>query len=98
MAGGGNERYTRDHMDGTIELKFASSSNENSEDKEMEQRETLDSANKCSDCPFRMEKPKHLGIGVDRNKQSHDGSQDVEVGFDGVKRCLRIRWIGIRLM
>ncbi|GFR59732.1 hypothetical protein ElyMa_005390400 [Elysia marginata] len=51
----------------------------NSEDKEVEQSETIDSFDKSSDCSSRKEKPNDLGTGVDGNKQYHVGSQDFEV-------------------
>ncbi|GFS11583.1 hypothetical protein ElyMa_004837400 [Elysia marginata] len=70
---------TKEPVDSSTESKGTSSSNENSEDKEMEQRGTIDSVDKCSDCSGREEKPKDLDIGVDGNKQSHDGSQDFEM-------------------
>ncbi|GFS19104.1 hypothetical protein ElyMa_003280300 [Elysia marginata] len=84
MAGGGIERVTDEPVDCSIESKGTSSSNENSEDKEMKQRGTIDSVDKCSVCSGRKENQKDLDTEIDRNKQSHDGSQDFEVsgGFD----------------
>ncbi|GFS13712.1 hypothetical protein ElyMa_006728900 [Elysia marginata] len=84
LAGGGIERVTEESVDGFIESKGTSSTNEYSEDKEMEQSGTIDSFDKSSDCSSSKEKPNDLDTGVDGNKQSHDGSQDFEVtgGFD----------------
>ncbi|GFR92327.1 hypothetical protein ElyMa_004350200 [Elysia marginata] len=68
VAGGGTERVTEDSVDGFIESKGTSSTNEYSEDKEMEQSGTIDSFDKSSDCSSSKEKPNDLDTGVDGNK------------------------------
>ncbi|GFR73024.1 hypothetical protein ElyMa_000394500 [Elysia marginata] len=67
-----------------LNLWSTSSSNENSEDKEIEQSAKIDLVDKLSVCSGRKEKPKDLDTGVDGNKQFHDDTQDFEVsgGFD----------------
>ncbi|GFR76818.1 hypothetical protein ElyMa_002223000 [Elysia marginata] len=78
MTGGGTERVTEEPVDGFIDTKGTSGSNESSEDKEMEQSGTIDSHDKSSDCSRRKEKDL-LDTVVDGNKQYRDGSQDFEV-------------------
>ncbi|GFS14375.1 hypothetical protein ElyMa_006744900 [Elysia marginata] len=65
IGGGGTERVTGESVDGFIESKGTSSTNEYSEDKEMEQSGTIDSFDKSSDCSSSKEKPNDLDTGVD---------------------------------